>query len=96
MEKLKEDRREELYTNKGFLSLPESERELYLQKVEEILVKLSINLANLTSDASRYRNTLNHFGFQKDEIEYRKFQDKLKELYEKLRKIMEEEHVVWE
>lgn len=96
LEKLKEDRREELYTNKGFLSLPESEKKLYLQKVEEILVNLSINLANLTSDASRYRNTLNHFGFQKDEIEYRKFQDKLKELYEKLRKIMEEEHVVWE
>lgn len=95
-EKLREGRREELYANKVFQKLPVSEREFCLKKVDELLANIRVDLANLTLDASRYRNTLNHFGFQKDEIDYRRFQNKLKDLYRDLRKIMEEEHVVWE
>lgn len=96
IDKLKKSRREELYANNGFQELPESERKFYLQKVDEMMPNLSMDLINLTLNTAGLRNTLNHFGFQKDEIDYRKFQRKLEELFKKLKEIMEEEHVVWE
>lgn len=76
--------------------MPESKRKFYLQKVDEMMPNLSMDLINLTLNTAGLRNTLNHFGFQKDEIDYRKFQRKLEELFKKLKEIMEEEHVVWE
>ncbi|MCI8838200.1 MAG: hypothetical protein HFG74_09080 [Hungatella sp.] len=96
IEKLIKGRREELETDTWFKKLEDHEREFYLQKVEELIISLPMELANLTSDVVRYRNTLNHFGFQKDEIDYNKLQEQLHELYEKLREIMEKGQVVWE
>ena len=96
IEKLIKGRREELETDTWFKKLEDDERAFYLQKVEELITNLPMELVNLTSDVVRYRNTLNHFGFQKDEIDYDQFQKQLHELYEKLREIMEKGQVVWE
>lgn len=95
---LKEERRRELLGNHWFMELEEQEREFYIQKAEEMVDGLPVELANLTSEVVPYRNTLNHFGFQKqkEEMRYKKIQEKLEELYGKLRKIMEEMEVKWE
>lgn len=95
-ESLKKRRRQELLADSRFMKLENQERELYIKKAEEMIDNLPLEFVNLTSDVAKYRNTLNHFGFQKNEIDYGKLQSKLQELYEKMREIMEKEQVVWE
>ena len=93
---LKELCGQELESDSEFMDLKGQERAFYLQKVEELIDNLPVELVNLTSDVARYRNSLNHFGFQKEETKYTKLQDKLKELYEKTEMLMKMEQVVWE
>ena len=53
---LKEGRGQELERDSEFMELKEQERAFYLQKVEELIDNLPVELVNLTSDIARYRN----------------------------------------
>lgn len=93
---LKEDRRKELQRDSLFMKMEAQKREFYIQKVEEMMDKLPVELVHLTSDVTRFRNTLNHFGFQKDGMGYDKIQGSLEKFYNKMKEIMEKEQVMWE
>lgn len=93
---LKQGRRKELERDSQFMKLEDHEQEVYIQKIEDMIEYLPAKLVNLSSDVSKFRNTLNHFGFQKDVISYSTLQNKLHESYEKMKKIMEEERIMCE
>ncbi|MCM1527271.1 MAG: TIGR02221 family CRISPR-associated protein [Clostridium sp.] len=73
----------------------EDEKAYYIDRIREIVGNLPLELVNLTGNVSMQRNSLNHFGFQKEVKSYKELQRQLGETWQKMREIMEADKVVW-
>lgn len=63
---------------------------------ERIFREIPMELIRLLSRIVQFRNTLNHFGYQKNVMSYKKFRNNLKKWYQELLQIMEAEGIVRE
>lgn len=61
--------------------------------VKEMTEQISMELIRLLSSIVQFRNTLNHFGYQKNVMPYKRFQGNLKKWYQELLRIMEAEGI---
>ena len=68
----------------------------YNERMKHVVREIPMELIRLASSIVQYRNTLNHFGFQKNVMYYKTLQGNLKKLYEQMLRIMESEGAVLE
>ena len=66
----------------------------YCGIVKGMTEQISMELLRLLSSIVQFRNTLNHFGYQKNVMPYKRFQSNLKKWYQELLEIMEREGIV--
>lgn len=66
----------------------------YCGIVKGMTEQISMELLCLLSSIVQFRNTLNHFGYQKNVMPYKRFQSNLKKWYQELLEIMEREGIV--
>ena len=92
-ETVKEKLLAEFHTDPDFEKRDAEEKEDYLKRIEEMAMNLSEKLLDVSSAVSDQRNTLNHFGFQKNPAGYDKLQKNLVKRYEELKEVMERDGV---
>ena len=68
----------------------------YNEQMKDMVKEIPMELIQLASRIVQYRNTLNHFGFQKNVMYYKTLLENLRKLYEQMIGIMESEGVVME
>lgn len=76
--------------------LSQEDIDAYGERISRIIREVPMSLSCLSYQVGDLRNTLNHFGFQKNPASYEQFQINLKDQYARLEKIMEEFDTYWE
>lgn len=66
----------------------------YCGAMKDMTEQISMDLIRLLSSIVQFRNTLNHFGYQKNVMPYKTFRSNLKKWYQELLHIMEAEGIV--
>lgn len=67
-----------------------------LRPMKDMVEEIPMELVRLASSIVQLRNTLNHFGYQKNVAKYATFKKNLEKQYQKLQEIMEAEGVLLE
>lgn len=68
----------------------------YGERISRIIREVPMSLSCLSYRVGNLRNTLNHFGFQKNPASYEQFQINLEDQYARLEKVMGEFDTYWE
>lgn len=66
----------------------------YCKAMKHMTEQISMELLRLLSSIVQFRNTLNHFGYQKNVMSYKKFRNNLEKWYQELLRIMEAEGIM--
>ncbi len=94
----REEELEKMKRNAGLEKVRDIAGEMleYNERMKHVVREIPMELIRLASSIVQYRNTLNHFGFQKNVMYYKTLQGNLKKLYEQMLRIMESEGAVLE